>query len=409
MEVTPSTLVPFKPPPLGGASRGGIGARPRMGHVQPNSGHVMHAPLLRYFPVLVRELGGCPNSLLDDIGLDPADCDDEGAASYEQWIWLMDRAARDLAMPDFGMRLAVRQHGEGVQGALGTIMCNSRTFGEATTHAVAYNYAHSPASRIWKEATASGRHIFLGHDVLVGAMPNRCQAVEQLLLLGHLGAIAMTGGKVRAREIHFRHDTLAPLSAYRHYFGSSVRFCCTEDGIAFRAEDMACPILDPDPSLLARAIAKIRATGTGQRSSIGTLVRGMVMQRLSTGECNSEDVARLLAMHPRTLHRRLREEGCSFQRIKDDVRCNDMLYYLERTELDLGTISHKLGFSEQSALSHFARSMLGASPRELRARLRTDACPDRASLVSFARTIQREDQGASRPCAPAPMPSPCSA
>ncbi|WP_395396815.1 AraC family transcriptional regulator ligand-binding domain-containing protein [Novosphingobium sp. BL-8A] len=340
-----------------------------------HASHVLRARLLRHFPALVRELGGCPEAMLDDVGLVAADCDREGTASYEQWIWLMERAARDLATIDFGMRLAVRQQGDGVYGKLGTAMRNSRTFGEATTHAVIHNSAHSLAARVWKEATASGRHVFLGHDVLVEAMPNRCQAVEQLLLLGHLGAMAITGGRVRAREVHFRHRNLAPARAYRRYFGCDVRFCCTEDGVAFRAEDMACPILDPDAETLAAVIAQIRKSSTRQRPTVSTLVRGMVMQRLWTSKCGSEDVARLLAMHPRTLHRRLRDEGSSFQRIKDEVRCDHMLYYLERTELELGAISHKLGFSEQSALSHFARHMLDASPSDLRARAARGAAP----------------------------------
>ncbi|WP_395335785.1 AraC family transcriptional regulator ligand-binding domain-containing protein [Novosphingobium sp. BL-8H] len=360
--------VPFGSRPPGITQGAGIVAQAKLQHAPSPHFHVLRARLLRDFPALVRDLGGCPYAMLKDAGLTPDDCNREGAASYEQWIWLMQRAAQDLSVVDFGMRLAVRQHGDGVYGKLGTAMRNSRTFGEATSHAVTHNSAHSLAARVWKEATASGRHVFLGHDVLVEAMPNRCQAIEQLLLLGHLGAMAITGGKVRAREIHFRHHNLAPIRTYRRYFGCAVRFCCTEDGIAFRSEDMACPILDPDAETLAQVIAQIRKTCTGLRPSVSALVRGMVMQRLWTSECGSEDVARLLAMHPRTLHRRLRDEGSSFQRIKDEVRCDYMLYYLERTDLELGTISHKLGFSEQSALSHFARNMMDASPRDLRAR-----------------------------------------
>lgn len=328
--------------------------------------HILRARLLRHFPELVRGLGGRPEILLSEVGLTVDDCECEGAASYQQWIWLMERAAHELATIDFGMRLAVRQQGDGVYGKLGTVMRNSRTFGEATTLAVTHNAAHSLAARVWKEATASGRHVFLGHEVLVEAMPNRCQAVEQLLLLGHLGAMALTDGQVRAREVHFRHHNLAPARTYRRYFGCDVRFCCTEDGVAFRAEDMACPIRNSDAKTLARTISQIR--GTRLRPTASAQVRGIVMQRLWTSECTCEDVARLLAMHPRTLHRRLREEGASFQRIKDEVRCDYMLYYLERTDLELGAISHRLGFSEQSALSHFARSMLDASPSDLRAR-----------------------------------------
>lgn len=360
--------VPFGSRPPGITQGAGIAARAGFAQATYRHSHVLRARLLRDFPALVLELGGCPDPMLEDVGLVADDCNQEGAASYEQWIWLMERAARDLSVMDFGMRLAVRQHGDGVYGKLGTAMRNSRTFGEATTHAVTHNFAHSLVARVWKDTTAFDQHVFLGHDMLVEAMPNRCQAVEQILLLGHLGAMALTGGKVRARGIHFRHHNLAPVSTYQRYFGCAVQFCCTEDGIAFHTEDMECPILAPDAETLAQVISQIRSTCMSLRPSVSALVRGIVMQRLWTSECGSEDIARLLAMHPRTLHRRLRDEGSSFQRIKDEVRCDYMLYYLQRTDLELGAISDKLGFSEQSALSHFARNMLDASPSDLRAR-----------------------------------------
>lgn len=331
-------------------------------------GHLLGARLLRHFPELVRELGGQPQVMLAESGLDEADCEREGAASYEQWMALVDRAARELGAADFGMRLALRQGGRGVYGRLGTLMAHARTFGEATTLAVVHNNAHSLAARVWKAATASGAHVFLGHDVLVGTLLGRCQAVEQLMLLGHLGAMVLTGGRARAREVHFRHGNLATLRSYRRYFGCEVRFCRTEDGIAFRAADMAFPIHDADAHARTEAIAHLRSTFRDVRPSVSARVRGIVMQWLSTNECTSERVARLLALHPRTMNRRLHDEGTSFQRIKDQVRCDYLAYYIGRTDVELQVISRRLGFAEQSALSHFSQQMLGSSPRDLRAR-----------------------------------------
>ncbi len=97
------------------------------------------------------------------------------------------------------------------------------------------------------------------------------------------------------------------------------------------------------------------------------------MQWLWTAHCSNDRVALSLGLHPRTLHRRLADEGTSFQRIKDEVRRDILHYYIEQTDLDFSTISEKLGFSEQSVMTRSCNNWFGASPTRLRARLHAPA------------------------------------
>lgn len=338
---------------------------------------LVHARILRSFPDVVRELGGKPEAMLEGVGVDPARCSGESAITYRQWVAVVETAARELGVADFGMRLATRQGGAGVYGPLGSAMRNSRTFGEALSYVTTHNAAHSLAARVWKGKTASGQHVFFGHEILVGSISSRCQAVEQILLLGHLGARAITGDRVSARRVHFRHRELSPPAVYRRHFGCETKFCRNEDGIAFRSQDMGCPIMGSDTEALAGITSLVEKAYGGQRAPFSAQVRGIIMQRLGTSGCGNEHVARELGVHPRTLHRRLTGEGTSFQRMKDEVRRDYMLYYLEQTDLELSLISEKLGFAEQATLSRFARDMLGASPSDVRSRARNASRPPR--------------------------------
>lgn len=331
---------------------------------------LVHATVLRHFPALVRDLGGDPALLLAECGLAPQHCEEGHAVTCRQWIAVMERAAAVLDVPAFGMMLAERQGGVGVYGPLGAAMRNARSFGDSLRYVSDHSAAHSLGARVWMGRTASGSHVFVGHDILVDSGTGRTQVLEQVLLAGHLSARFLTGDKVGARRVHFRHRALSPPAAYRRRFGCEVRFCQNEDGIAFAAEAMACPIVDADAATFSRVAAEIERSFTWQRPPFHALVRGQVMQLLWTGECGNEDVGRALHLHPRTLLRRLREEGTSFQRIKDEVRRDLMLYYLRETDLELSRISEKLGFAEQSVMSRFARAMLGASPSALRGGLR---------------------------------------
>jgi AraC-like DNA-binding protein len=329
---------------------------------------IVHARLLRFFPELVEELGGEVAPLLRAAGIDPVDRPgSRPATTYRQTIQLMELAAAELACPEFGMRLAWMQHGAQVFGPLGLAMKNSRTFGDALEYVASHTYAHSLAARVWQRRWPDGG-LFSHHDILLDRMPVKTQAVEQIMLLGHLAALEITGGHARARLVHFRHQPLSPPRTYRRYFGCEVRFGENEDGVLFAARDLACPILAPDAQEYRKVTAFIDRHFSRRRPPLHAQARGLVMQFLGTGLCTNERVAADLGLHPRTLHRRLAAEGTSFQQIKDEVRRDILLYYLGQTDLDFARISERLGFAEQSVMTRCCRRWFAASPSELRAR-----------------------------------------
>ena len=327
----------------------------------------VHASILRFFPDLVNELGGQLDVLLQKAAIAPEQVSDNALEpSYRQAIELLELAASELNCPDFGMRLANRQGGCDIFGPLGPVMKNSRTFGEALVYVATHNFAHSLAARIWLRSCRPEKAVFSGHDILLDRITNKAQAIEHILLIGSLGAMEMTSGYVRARKVHFRHQPLSPPEVYRRYFGCEVLFGESEDGVVYSEQDMTCPITDPDPTTYQTATSFIDTEFTRHLPPLPVQVRGLVIQSLCTAHCTNDDVAAKLKMHPRTLHRRLTAEGTTFQRIKDEVRRDAMLYYIQHTNLEFSSISEKLGFAEPSVLTRFCNHWLSASPTKLR-------------------------------------------
>ena len=74
-------------------------------------------------------------------------------------------------------------------------------------------------------------------------------------------------------------------------------------------------------------------------------------------------------MHPRTLQRRLREEGTTFEDMKDEARRDLAQRYLSHPDVPLTQVSALLDYSEQSALVRSCRRWFQATPRALRASL----------------------------------------
>ena len=334
---------------------------------------VVHARILRFFPELVTQLGAEPRALLRKAGIDDNYfSDSHSGATYRQMVTLIELAAESLGCPDFGLRLAKLQRCA-MFGPLGLVMQNSNTFGDALHYVAEHTYAHSAAARVWLKRLPREKALFSGHDILIDRLPNKSQAMEQILLLGHMSAMDMTGGCARARQVHFRHEPLSPLRTYRRYFGCEVRFGQNADGVVYSEQDLACRIVAPDPIAFERITAFIDQQFAHARPPLHALARGVIMQFLWTGDCTNEQVAAELNMHSRTLHRHLKSEGTSFQKIKDEVRRDILLYYVQRTNLDFARISERLGFAEQSVMTRTCRRWLSASPSTIRSQGRYHA------------------------------------
>jgi AraC-like DNA-binding protein len=327
----------------------------------------LHADLLRFFPDLVTELGGDPCALLRRVDIEPALLA-KGALhiGYRAWVNLMGLAAEALGCPDFGLRLASRQGGA-VFGPMGAVMRNSRTFGDALDYFVAHSHAHSLAARVRVVRDPVAQTLLVCHDILTDRMPNGCQAMEQLLLLGHLNALETTGGRARVREARLRHRPLSPLRTYRRYFGCNVRFDQQEDGTLYSERDLLSPIVNADAGVYMAATALIDSRFPRTSPPMHAQVRGAILQYLGTDCCTNDEIAAELNLHPRTLHRRLKMEGTTFQELKDEVRRDVALYYLQRTDRDLTQIAQKLGYAEHSVFTRSCVRWFHAPPSHLRA------------------------------------------
>ncbi len=81
---------------------------------------------------------------------------------------------------------------------------------------------------------------------------------------------------------------------------------------------------------------------------------------------NADDLAALLAMSPRTLHRQLNEEGASLQALKDEVRQARAIDLLLRTQRPIKQVAQAAGFQNDKSFIRAFRGWTGTSPAEFR-------------------------------------------
>src|SRR5262245_8808237 len=157
----------------------------------------------------------------------------------------------------------------------------------------------------------------------------------------------------------------------------SVVFTTAYDEHALRAFEVGALdyLVKPiDPRRLAASLERVRAQasrpghapeGSATRSGLESItqrLRRLLDEELGDGTPTLQHLAYRLHMSPRTLHRRLGEEGTGFRRVLAQLRCELAARHLREARLALGEIGFLLGFSEVSAFHRAFRRWTGWPP-----------------------------------------------
>lgn len=115
-----------------------------------------------------------------------------------------------------------------------------------------------------------------------------------------------------------------------------------------------------EPSLRQRLADLDRTAGMAER------VRGTLLETLPAGEASMRAVCRRLGVSSRTLQRRLRDEGTTFQQTLDTLRDSLARHYLRNTALSGAEISFLLGFEDANSFARAFQAWTGKTPQAVR-------------------------------------------
>ncbi len=176
---------------------------------------------------------------------------------------------------------------------------------------------------------------------------------------------ARTGRPMTVREVCFVHlrprGSLEVLSAY---FGTrALHFGHLQNTLVFDAAALDAPQLTSDPRLLQTAEA-LAEDALRRRTSSGTgfraVVERSVREHLERSEFSIRTVALGLRMSPRTLQRRLEDEGTGFAEVLDGVRESLARELVSRPGPSLSEIAFQLGFAEFATFSRAFKRWTGS-------------------------------------------------
>lgn len=337
---------------------------------------VVRAGALSGYVGLVERLGGDAAALLKRHALSLADLDDpDRYVSHLAVIGAIEDAAQALGQADFGLCLVEAQDA-GMLGVLALAIQSAPSVRAGLIQGAHHLHFHASGQSFALASAAEGvpaglevltmRHVMHpGRDVP--------QAVEHAI--GHVCGLVqvMSDGGIQPASIHFRHARLGSDSQYRHHLGQLPRFAAAFDGIAMEPMPWRRPLPGHNPLLQGFVDRFLVAAAPRADLPLSEQVQEVLAKLLRAGSADLGHVARVLRQHPRTLQRRLKAEGASFDALRDQARRDWSRQLLAQPQLGLAEIAQLLGYSDQSVLTRAVQRWFGNPPNALRKRLATAA------------------------------------
>lgn len=198
-------------------------------------------------------------------------------------------------------------------------------------------------------------------------MPAELSAAE-LVFLVHVARMG-TRSDIQPVDLEMEEPPASP--AYRAFLGREIRKG-HRNAVTFTAEDAHRPFLSANPALFAAFEPELRMqiADLTAEASVRERLRATLMEALPAARTEISDVARSLGMSPRTLQRRLADEGTTYQAELIALRTRLAHDYLRETDRSGPEISYLLGFSDPNSFIRAFRGWTGSTPEAVRGALR---------------------------------------
>jgi AraC-like DNA-binding protein len=306
------------------------------------------------------------NAVLREQGVDPILLRDPEARLPHAVAIRLWKAAGELTNDaDLGLHVA-----EAVQpgqfGALDYVLRTSVNLGDAFRRLSAYDRILHDSAQVLFEINRD--HAIVSHRLPVpGGAP---RPVSEFIVAAWLVTSRQaTGVDFAAVQVRFPHAAPADVSEHRRVFGCQLKFGHSRSELVLSRRLVDLPLRKADPVLQEIVEAQVVALLAKLPKAEATTdaVRRFLAEELSNGQPKLEQLAPRLRMSPRTLHRRLEQEGTNFRQVLAEVRRELAVRHLVERRFAIGEIAFLLGFSEVSAFHRAFKQWTGHAPHAYRA------------------------------------------
>lgn len=272
---------------------------------------------------------------------------------------------KDLGL-SVGKRLSLTTH-----GMLGFALMASHNLREAISLIGRYLNIRTPLLNIELTERESSFQIQLSESYFLGEI--KVTVIEAAIgaLYNVLKYIAPTLTVIS--KIQFPYQPPDYQDRYQQYFAADIEFAgpCAIISIENSCLDVPLEMGNEQALNNARSLCEAELKALTAKQSLEQRVRTLIFKHNGTLLSRIE-VANLLHLSARTMHRRLQQEGTSYAQILKSIRFINATNLLADPSLSIKQISVRLGYSETASFRKALKLWTGLSPREYRAKHLSD-------------------------------------
>ena len=146
------------------------------------------------------------------------------------------------------------------------------------------------------------------------------------------------------------------------HYGAAVNALCLNP----QTLDMALSAADPQALKNAAAMCQAELDKITLQESLTSRIQHSLLGATSGAMPSLLASARMLHMTPRTLHRRLQDEGTSYRAIVEQVRHRLALQHVKNNVISLQEIAYRLGYTDQANFRRAFKRWEGVAPQVAR-------------------------------------------
>lgn len=182
-----------------------------------------------------------------------------------------------------------------------------------------------------------------------------------------------TGTRLSPLRVEFA-QTRPHIKVLERHFGCPV-LCGARNAIVFRNSDVERPFVTRNAELLGMLAPQFEEELKQENGdeNFAERVRLAIQQKLTGQRPTIEDIADALHVSPRTLQRRLQDDGVSFQKVLEEARHQLARHYLNNSVLELNEAAYLLGYNDSNSFVRAFRTWEGVPPARWREEQRAKA------------------------------------
>lgn len=284
----------------------------------------------------------------------------EKLATLQNLIW--------QAMGDESMGLAAFPIPAGTYFMMGRLTVNQPTLHKALELAARFYALVTKAFKL--TLVIDDETALLNFELLDAKLDPQHMLAEILLLAFHRYASWLIADSLPLIETYFNYSCPAHVSEYSYLFPGIHIFDSKVLGFSFPASYLQRNVQQNDASLklfMQRCPQEIFQRYEADYS-LTTELKRLLWKNLRGGVPSIEEAAAMMNMTKRTLMRKLKAEGSSYQQLKDLVRRDKAVALLTKYSLPINQISESVGFSEPAVFTRAFSQWMGESPSQYRER-----------------------------------------